>query len=130
MGENEKKTYDAKKEYLINSLTNAICNGKKTYLCPNCEHKDVCSKIEEPEDECKYFLDGSISKKYNSIYHLFQPIFDWIKTHYPVGEVKFIVDHNSARMVLDHGPLVLDKGLQCSIDPALINDVKKKGENA
>ena len=48
---------------------------------------------------------------YNSVYDLFQPIFNWLQCHYPAGEVKFIVDKNSAEMIQKYGVMVLDKSL-------------------
>lgn len=112
MDENVKKGIDIIKEHLDNFAQ----NGKKTFFCPNCAHKNVCKKIDEVSEQCADFSSATTYQRYSSIYHLFQPIFDWIKFHYPAGEVKFIVDHNSARMVIEHGPFVTSKEFQGSID--------------
>lgn len=87
----------------------ALENGKKAFLCPACAHKDVCSKIDEPSRQCENFLDATEPLRYPSIYHMFQPIFDWLKYHYPSGEVKFIVDQSSAKMFIEHGPSAYSK---------------------
>lgn len=84
-------------------------NSKSLFLCLNCEHRAVCKKIDEPAKECKEFMDATTYQRYSSINHFFQPVFDWIQYHYPAGEVKFIVDHNSAKMMIEHGPFVVDK---------------------
>lgn len=97
----------------ISKFVNGVAeNSKKVFLCFNCEHKAVCRKMDDPEEGCEDFMDATTYKQYASIYHFFQPIFDWIKFHYPAGEVKFLVDHNSARMLIEHGPFVASKELK------------------
>lgn len=49
-------------------------------------------------------------KRYGDIYALFQPIFEWLQTHYPSGEVRFIVDKTSAQMIINHNSAVFSKG--------------------
>ena len=94
---------------ILNAVKNKIENSKKAFLCRNCAHRNVCKKIEDKEEKCGDFMDATTYKQYASIYHFFDPIFDWIKFHYPAGEVKFIVDHNSAKMFLEYKPCVFSK---------------------
>lgn len=117
MGEDKKPVDGAEQmkksaEVISRFVRAAAENSKKVFLCSNCEHKDVCRKIDDPEEGCKDFMDATTYKQYASIYHFFQPIFDWIKFHYPAGEVKFLVDQNSARMLIEHGPFVVSKELK------------------
>lgn len=94
---------------VIGGVSEAMKDSKSFFLCPNCSHKDVCKKRDKPDRQCNDFMDATTFKQYASIYHFFQPIFDWLKFHYPAGEVKFIVDGTSAKMVLEHGPSVFSK---------------------
>lgn len=98
-------------ENVVEKVTEAMTNSKKFFLCQNCKHKVVCKKIEDEEDQCKDYLSAETYKMYASIYSMFQPIFDWLKFHYPSGEVKFVVDRTSAKMCLEHGPAVFSKEL-------------------
>lgn len=91
------------------AIENVIENNKKVFLCRSCAHKNVCKKIDEKEENCSDFMDATDYQKYASIYHFFDPIFDWMKFHYPAGDVKFIVDHNSAKMFLEYKPCVFSK---------------------
>ena len=88
-----------------------MVNSKKIYLCPQCKHKEVCKKIEESAANCADFLNASSYKIYGNIHSMFQPIFDWLNFHYPAGEVRFVVDRNSAKMYQEHGPFVASKEL-------------------
>lgn len=84
-------------------------------LCKKCKHKDVCKYEQERNGkilECKDFLSAADYKTYNNIYTLFQPIFDWLKCHYPHGDIKFVVDNTSAKMYLEHGVFVLSEELK------------------
>ena len=94
---------------ILGAVKNTMENSKKSFLCPICSHKNVCNKIEITEKQCADFVDATTYQRYSSIHHMFQPVFAWIKHHYPAGEVKFIVDHNSARMLIEHGPCVFSK---------------------
>lgn len=97
------------KENILKAVQNAMENRKNTFLCRSCAHKNVCKRIEEKEENCSDFMDATTYKQYASIYHFFDPIFDWMKFHYPAGEVKFIVDNNSAKMFLEYKPCVFSK---------------------
>lgn len=108
MDDNVKKGIEMMQGY----LNDFAQNSKKLFLCQNCTHKNVCKKVEEQDKECADFSDATTYQRYSSIYHFFQPIFDWMKFHYPAGEVKFIVDHNSAKMMLEHGIFVASKELK------------------
>lgn len=123
----EQNAKDAAK-MIINHISNAIENGKKTFMCPVCKHKNVCKKIEEVEERCSDFEDATLYQRYSSIHHFFQPIFDWIKFHYPAGEVKFIVDHNSAKMMIEHGPSVFSKDILGNTNFEKLNDNKENKE--
>lgn len=103
-------------------------NSKSLFLCLNCEHKAVCKKIDEPAKECKEFMDANTYQRYSSIDHFFQPIFDWIQYHYPAGEVKFILDHNSAKMMIEHGPFVVDKSIMGCLPQKPENQQDKQTE--
>lgn len=48
-------------------------------------------------------------KRYGDIHALFQPIFEWLQTNYPSGEVRFIVDKTSAQMIINHNFAVFSK---------------------
>lgn len=48
--------------------------------------------------------------RYGDIYEMFEPIFQWIKEHYPSGGY-FIVDHNSAKFYCPHILSVYSKEL-------------------
>lgn len=93
-------------------------NSKAAFLCPCCSHKAVCKEIETPSEKCEHFADATTYQRYPSIYHFFQPIFDWINFHYPTHDVKFIVDHNSARMMLEHGPCAFSKEINNAVNMA------------
>lgn len=109
-------------------IENAIGNNKKVFFCRSCAHKNVCKKIEENEENCSDFMDDTDYQKYASIYHFFDPIFDWMKFHYPAGDVKFIVDRNSAIMFLEYKPCVFSKEItQFGFDFAIQR--KDNGEN-
>lgn len=109
-------------------INKAMENSKAIFFCPNCIHKNVCKKLDETGKECADFMSASTYKQYGSVYSLFQPVFEWIKFHYPAGEVRFIVDHNSARMMIDHGPFVLSKELASSF-PMAKADAQKEENN-
>lgn len=107
-------------ENVVEKVTEAMTNSKQFFLCKNCKHRAVCKKIEEEGAQCKDFLDAETYKVYASIYSMFQPIFDWLKFHYPSGEVKFVVDRTSAKMHLEHGPAVFSKELgEFGLAPAM-----------
>lgn len=101
----------------IKQAQEAMENSKAIFLCPSCAHKDVCKKADEPARECNDFMSATGYQQYGSINHFFQPIFDWIQYHYPAGEVKFIVDYNSAKMMIEHGPFVVDKSIMGCLPP-------------
>lgn len=84
----------------------------KTVYCSKCLHKEVCKKIDEEVSDCKDFMNSCDHTIYGNVYDMFQPIFDWLKFHYPAGEVKFVVDNNTAKMFLEHGPLAISKELK------------------
>lgn len=100
---------EKQQETILKALNNAVKRGKQTFLCPSCAHRDVCKNIDEEGEKCGDFLDGTSYQRYSSIHHFFQPIFDWIKFHYPAGEILFIVDHNSAKMMIEHRTSVYSK---------------------
>lgn len=108
---NNRHYRDYLKDILVQGVTDTMKNGKKHFYCQNCSHKDVCNKIDDPENDCEHFIDGSIYKKYASINQMFQPIFDWLNFHYPHGEVHFVVDGMSAKMYQEHGAYVASKQL-------------------
>lgn len=107
---------------VVGTINEAMENSKSIFFCPNCAHKTVCKKIDKPEEDCKDFMDATTYKQYSSIYHFFQPIFDWINFHYPAGEVKFVVDHNSAKMFIEHGPFVASEELKAFPKNILSNE--------
>lgn len=116
---------------IYEKVVNAMQNSKKLFLCSHCQHKEVCKNIDQPDDKCPHFLNAGTYKTYGNIYTMFQPIFDWLNFHYPAGEVKFIVDNNSAKMYQEHGPFVASKQLTdfglCNAslrDSNEVNDVK------
>lgn len=76
---------------------------KQMVLCKKCLHRDVCGLKDSEEQSCDDFLSDGNYKNYGSIYSLFDPIFSWLKFHYPAGDVKFLVDSTSAIMYLEHG---------------------------
>lgn len=98
-------------ESIIENVTEALTSSKKFFLCRHCKHERVCKKIEDEETQCEDFLNAGDYKTYGNIYSFFQPIFDWLKFHYPVGEAKFVVDQTSAKMYLEHGPAAFSKEL-------------------
>lgn len=102
---------DDAKKMVMDGIQNAFYKSKQTFLCANCTHKKVCKKIDDEGDKCEDFLSDSTYKSYPSIYNMFQPIFDWLNFHYPHGELKFIVDSNSAYMYQEHGPSIFSKSL-------------------
>lgn len=93
-----KNPFDEKKcaELVGNFVKNFVC------ICNECAKKDVCKFIDNPPLQCKNFLNSGNYKRYGNLNDLFQPIFDWLKYHYPSNEVKFFVDNNRAMMLIDH----------------------------
>lgn len=75
--------------------------------CGNCIHKKVCA-IVGTESDCFEHIYNVDSQRYGDITALFQPIFEWIKTHYP-NDVKFIVDKNSAQLMMEHKTFFSDE---------------------
>lgn len=106
-------------ESIIENVTEALTSSKKFFLCRHCKHERVCKKIEDEEMQCEDFLNSGDYKTYGNIYSFFQPIFDWLKFHYPAGEVKFVVDRTSAKMYLEHGPAAFSKEITdfCACQP-------------
>lgn len=96
---------------IYEKVADAMKNSKKIFLCSHCHHAEVCKIMEEPCERCQHFLNAGTYKTYGNIYTMFQPIFDWLNFHYPAGEVKFVVDNNSAKMYQEHGPFVASKQL-------------------
>ena len=85
------------------------------FMCKECKHKKVCKNREEFEktlEVCENFDNENKPKTYGNIYSMFDPIFEWIKTHYPSGEVKFWVDSRSAIMFHEHKVSVYDKEIR------------------
>lgn len=91
-------------------------------FCKQCSHRDVCKKIEEPKTTCEHFTNIENYKTYGSIYNMFQPIFNWLKIHYPSGEVKFLVDQTSATMYFEHGKTIFDIELTKPLKEILKNE--------
>lgn len=75
---------------------------KRQTLCNACAHKEICKMVDDSPVPCEHYSNAEIYKVYPSIYDLFEPIFNWIETHYPSHEVRFIVDHSSAQMYIEH----------------------------
>lgn len=73
-------------------------------ICGGCIKSDVCKIKGTPESKCcKSFYSNMNHKQYGKIYDMFNPIFEWMNYHYPSGEIYFLVDKNSAKMLQEHG---------------------------
>lgn len=96
---------------IYEKVAEAVQNSKKIFLCSHCQHKEVCKNVDDPSGHCPHFLNADTHKMYGSIHDMFQPIFDWLSYHYPAGEVRFVVDRNTAKMYQEHGPFVVSKEL-------------------
>lgn len=68
--------------------------------CENCIHNKVCT-IVGTELDCFEHIYNADPQRYGDITALLQPIFEWIKTHYP-NDGKFVVDKNSAQLIMEH----------------------------
>lgn len=91
-------------EYVAEGIKNLFS------ICPDCVKNDVCKIKDEPQNEmCPYFVNACNYKRYGNIYDMFQPIFDWLKFHYPAGEVYFWVDNNSAKMMQNYRVVAFSK---------------------
>ena len=85
------------------------------FMCKECKHKKVCKNREEFErslEVCEDFENARNYEMYGNIYDMFQPIFDWMQKHYPSGEMLFLVDSRSAKMVHEHKVMAFDKHLR------------------
>lgn len=78
-------------------------------MCSRCSHKDVCKYTEETRETCDTFKLDLDYKIYGSIYDLFQPIFDWMKHHYPSGGITFYIEAGKAQMYIEHKVTAFDK---------------------
>lgn len=86
-------------------------------ICAGCVHSDVCKHTEEvkkknAKDGCEHFKQRLDPERYWTINEMFEPIFQWMQHHYPAGGVSFHVDHNSAKMMQEHGVSVYSKDIQ------------------
>lgn len=81
------------------------------FMCNACVHKNVC-KLKGSAEKCDDYLCVKNPKEYSHIYEMFEPIFGWLKTHYPAGGVRFVVDSNSAIMIQEHGVSVFSKEIR------------------
>ncbi len=106
-------------EEVAQRIGEALKNSKGMFLCPSCAHKDVCKFAENPEASCDKFLNAGTYERYGNIYSMFDPIFDWLKFHYPHGEVYFVVENTRARMYQEHGPYVSDRETRGLTGPKL-----------
>lgn len=99
-------------------------------LCSQCDHKDVCRYFDESKDKCDNFKERMNYKLHRSINEMFQPIFDWMKFHYPAGGVTFYVENNKAQMHLDYNVAVFDKSLSycCTLQSEEQSKREKKEE--
>lgn len=78
-------------------------------VCFDCAHKDVCKNADENPETCEAHKRDLDYTCYNSINEMFQPIFDWMKYHYPAGGITFHVEQGKAQMNIEHRVTVFDK---------------------
>lgn len=114
---------------VANELISGFFNGLFS-MCKECVKYDVC-KLKDAdnfESDCKHFQNAMNYKRYGNIHDMFQPIFDWLKFHYPAGEVHFLVDGDQAMMIQEHGTSVFNKN-NYSIPEYLAQQDGTKKEN-
>lgn len=84
--------------------------------CGRCAHKEVCKLTEENLERCDHFLGACDPKTYGNIHVMFQPIFDWMRIHYPSGEIRFVVEDNKVQLWQEHKLCVYSKELTEIVD--------------
>lgn len=116
----------AKSREMFEQMINCCCCS--SCPCGFCAHKNVCKHADEMPERCENFKTEPNYKIHGNIDQLFQPIFKWIQFHYPAGGVCFYVDHDTAKMKIDHGPYIFDdKYKRCAL--TCFNDqAQKAGE--
>lgn len=99
---------------------------KHEMVCKNCAHKNVCKLIDTDNSPCAEYLNNGSHEIYGHIYDMFEPIFKWLKKHYPSGGVRFVVEQNKAQMYLEHGVSVYSKELKnmCCVDKSLLTHME------
>lgn len=108
-GEEVKKWNERSVEAVAKLIADSLSDSKNMNMCPCCSHKDVCKFVGEPGRSCDKFINDGAYKRYGNIYDMFDGIFDWLKFHYPHGEVYFVVDSTRAKMYQEHGPHISDR---------------------
>lgn len=110
---------------LFNGFMNSIFA-----MCNDCVKSDVCNLkgTKDMEPVCKHFQNAMNYKRYGNINDMFQPIFDWLKFHYPHGEVYFFVENNRAMMLQEHGPCAFSKEITQFTGPIIKPDETEKND--
>lgn len=67
--------------------------------CSNCVHKGVCQKLYA--DKCFDHIYDASPHNYGDLGELLEPIYEWLKTHYP-NETKLLIDYNSCELLTNH----------------------------
>lgn len=82
-------------------------------MCNECVHKQVCKFADDSREKCHDYKHELNYRRYADIYQMFQPIFDWMKYHYPAGGVTFYVENNKAQMHLNYGVSAYSNEIMC-----------------
>lgn len=99
----QKDKQNTQEQFTVEQVSEAFTNLFNSSMCGDCIKNDVCKIKGTPESKCcKSFYNSMNWKRYGNIYAMFNPIFEWMKFHYPSGEVYFLVDSNSAKMLQEH----------------------------
>lgn len=98
--------------------------------CENCVHRKVCT-IVGTEADCFDHIYDADAERYGDITALLHPVFDWLNHHYP-NDAVFLVDHNSARLLVDHKSFFSDSITKMCTDifSQTNNAMKENGSQA
>ena len=69
--------------------------------CDNCASKYVCKYKDNDSKECVYHLDDTDPIIYCHIQSALEPVWAWLKMHYP-NEAQLLIDKNSAQLLTEH----------------------------
>ena len=69
--------------------------------CQNCVHDSICEK-ERQAKECNHHIYNADPNRYGDMQHLIDPIFEWLKCHYP-NDTYIFIDKNKATIMIEHG---------------------------
>lgn len=87
--------------------------GRSVSECKRCIHKDVCGKKENGfKQDCENYKSDLNPQIFGNIHEMFDPVFEWMKIHYPTNEVRFVVDYSAAKMYIEHGVPIFDNKLR------------------